>query len=336
MATNPMSLEQFGQTIKGAHPEYGDLSDTEVAGKVLQKYPQYNDMIHPAVPKAPVPAGLTGPTPTNIAGGVLAAGTGALNLGKGIVKGGLNTLRGIGNLETKIPGVKSLMPGDVQSYLGNEGKQATQPHGIMQNVGKGIEQAGEFMVPGGAEESIAAHAPALMRPAAKIGLSALSSGAINKAQGGSFGAGAAAGGIGAGIGQGLRAAAPLIAETGLGLPKAMRAFGKTPGKALLEETTGIRPETVAASAQGRLGELNPQLEAAADRASVRPNPARGLLTSGTQEIPLHNAPDVEGRLSQPVRLTSGRSRQCRPQLQGTVVKHSDRLPRGFKRNSLSV
>ena len=46
----PMSLEQFGQTIKAKHPEYGDLSNADVATKVLAKYPQYKDMVAPQAP----------------------------------------------------------------------------------------------------------------------------------------------------------------------------------------------------------------------------------------------------------------------------------------------
>lgn len=41
----PMTLEQFGQTIKAKHPEYGDMSDADVGTKVLAKYPQYQDMV---------------------------------------------------------------------------------------------------------------------------------------------------------------------------------------------------------------------------------------------------------------------------------------------------
>ena len=70
-------------------------------------------------------------------------GQGAADLGKGIVKGGLSTMRNIGNLEGKIPGLKSLMPADVQSYLGPEGEKMNTTHGTMQGIGKGAEQAGE-------------------------------------------------------------------------------------------------------------------------------------------------------------------------------------------------
>ncbi|TAL46185.1 MAG: hypothetical protein EPN91_00775, partial [Salinibacterium sp.] len=40
-----MTLEQFGQSIKDKHPEYADLQNSDLAQKVLAKYPQYGDMV---------------------------------------------------------------------------------------------------------------------------------------------------------------------------------------------------------------------------------------------------------------------------------------------------
>jgi hypothetical protein len=169
-------------------------------------------------------------------------------------------------------------------------------HNTTQKIAKGAEQAGEFIIPGPAEESgaakLASLAPRLGKvalPLAKVATSALSAGGVNAAQGGSPVTGAAMGAGGQVLGQGIKAAAPIIAETALGLPKAARAFGKTPGTALLEETRGIRPSTIAASAQDRLGELTPQLEHAADAASVKPNPAKAMLPAPAQRIPLPGA-----------------------------------------------
>ncbi len=59
MATPPpvqqMTLEQFGQTVKAKHPEYNDLSDADVATKVIAKYPQYKDMVSSITPAATPP-----------------------------------------------------------------------------------------------------------------------------------------------------------------------------------------------------------------------------------------------------------------------------------------
>jgi hypothetical protein len=64
MATTPVSLAQFGQTIKAKHPEYSDLSDEDVASRVLAKYPQYKDMVAQpqatATMSAAPPQGVTG------------------------------------------------------------------------------------------------------------------------------------------------------------------------------------------------------------------------------------------------------------------------------------
>lgn len=54
-------------------------------------------------------------------------------------------------------------------------------------------------------------------------------------------------------------AAPL-AESALGIRGAAREYGATPGKAIIEETTGVRPAQVASSAQGRMDDLTAELE----------------------------------------------------------------------------
>jgi hypothetical protein len=193
------------------------------------------------------------------------------------------------------------------------------PDSISGKVGRGIEQVGEFLAPGGLEKSGAAKLAELApwagraaKPLAKVLTSGISAGAVNSAQGGSPVTGAAMGAGGQIIGQGLKAAAPVMAETALGLPKAARAFGKTPGTALLDETRGIRPSTIAASAQGKLGELNPQLESAADAASVKPNPARAMLPAPAQRIPLPGADNF-------IRDTPGELIPAAPFPRGNIV-----------------
>lgn len=63
-----------------------------------------------------------------------------------------------------------------------------------------------------------------------------------------------------GVGKAIEAPAGPIAETALGVRKLDRAYGKTPGKAVLEETTGVRPGTIENSARARLKTLNSDLE----------------------------------------------------------------------------
>jgi hypothetical protein len=110
--------------------------------------------------------------------------------------------------------------------------------------------------------------------------------------------GAAGGAIGEGIGAGARALAPYAAETAMRIPMAARAFGRTPGRAILEDTAGIRPSTIGRTAKDTISRLTPDIEQAADRASVKPNPVRALLQAPPQEIPLAEPfiRDVKGEL----------------------------------------
>lgn len=83
----------------------------------------------------------------------------------------------------------------------------------------------------------------------------------------------------AAVGSGLKAAAVPLAESSLGVRAIQRGYGKTPGLGALEDTSGIRPATVAASARNKLGDLNTQLETAAGK-STQPaslTPARTII-----------------------------------------------------------
>lgn len=325
------TLQQFGQTIKAKHPEYADLSDEAVGQKVLDKYPQYRDMVSNApLPRpAGLPAGMDlpgAPTPKPMvdmnnapasaqhASTLVNAGQVVREGAKGVVKGAANTasnLLGAANLYEVPQG--SRLSGALNNTV-DKMQQFSQPENTPQAVGRGLEQVGEFFVPGAGEEDAAADlAPSLGRilpsriaaPAARVATGAFGAGAVNSAQGGSFGTGAATGALGAGVGQAVGAIAPRIAESALNIRKLDRAYGKgggTIGRAILDETTGLSPASVAESAQGKLNVLNPQLNEMADAASARPNNVRGLLSAPAEEIPLHSAPDVAGTPSQPITL----------------------------------
>lgn len=205
------------------------------------------------------------------------------DLGTGILKGALSTVSSSDDWARQhLPAVLTNSnlgfgpPADLQHV-----KQMATPQNTAQSVGKGLEQAGEFFIPGPAEEAIAAKAAPLVGkalPAVKMGLAALGTGTINKAQGGNFGTGALAGGIGSGVAQGAKAIAPAIAEAALNIRKTDRAYkpSQAIGNAILNDTTGFSPAAVAESAQGKLNVLNPALNAAADRASVH-SPTETIL-----------------------------------------------------------
>lgn len=213
------------------------------------------------------------------------------SLGEGITgagKGAAHTIRGIGNLETKLPGVKSLLPADVQDFLGPEGEALTTPHGTAQGIGHGAEQIGEFLLPGGAEEKGAAKlaelAPKLgkyAQPLAKVLTSGLSAGTVNAAQGGSPVTGALMGAGGQVLGQGLKAAAPALAETALKVRGNQRLFGRTVGDAILNDTgSAVRPENIGKNAEATIARLSPQLDAA-DQASATAGKRGTLLPART-------------------------------------------------------
>jgi hypothetical protein len=223
----------------------------------------------------------------------------AENLGIGAAKGAGNTLTGIQNAELKyIPGLRQA------GLTPTLTPQQTATHGTAQTIGKLGEQAAEFLAPGPAEEAAAAKlAPYVGKavPFLKAGLAALGSGTVNAAQGGDFSTGALAGGIGSGVSQGLQKIAPAVAESALNIRKLDRAYGKGEGaigRAILDETTGLTPGAVAESAQGALNKLNPELNATADRASVRPNPARLALPAPAEGVPLGSptVPEMPGDL----------------------------------------
>ena len=83
--------------------------------------------------------------------------------------------------------------------------------------------------------------------------------------------------MGAGSGllsEGIRAVAPKLAETALGVTQKMRSPTKTIGQAVLDETSGITPGAIAASTAQKTAALTSQLESLANAsqtaASLKP------------------------------------------------------------------
>lgn len=197
----------------------------------------------------------------------------------------IGALKGAGSTANNLG--KILYPDFIAKHLTGAPSQQQQqgyfaPQGTAQTIGKGVEQAGEFLAPIGIEGKAATRLAEflpklgkLAQPAARVAASALSAGAVNKAQGGSFGTGAAMGAIGGGVAEGAKAAAPVLAESALNVTSRNRMYGRTPGAAILNDTTGFTPRAVADSAQAKMGELTPQLENAA--AAAGQNGARGSL-----------------------------------------------------------
>lgn len=260
------------------------------------------------------------------------------DFGTGLLKGAASTSS---NLQ-KIPYLGAaltappVLTGQSRAASQKQLSDYSQTHGMMQGLGKGVEQVAEFMVPGGAEEGLAAKAAEFaprLAPLAKMVASAGASGLVNKAQGGDFKTGAIAGAGGSAIGQGLKAIAPHIAESALNIRKLDRAYGKSGGsigRSILDETKGFSPSAVAESAQGKLNELNPKLNHIADAASTRPRGRiAGLLPAPPTEIPLGEAPlppEMPGGLfdAQPFPATNvGEARVIRNP-KGQILPKADR------------
>jgi hypothetical protein len=79
----------------------------------------------------------------------------------------------------------------------------------------------------------------------------------------------------------IREAAPSMAEGAMNIRRGDRGYGKTPGRAILDETTGVRPETVGKQAQAKLNSLVPSLDtmAAAHMGMIDTTPAINSIES---------------------------------------------------------
>ena len=159
----------------------------------------------PPVPQAPTPAGLTGPPQHNVAGGILAAGNFAKDVGKGLGESAVSLMSTGNEAVRKIPGIGEWLTTPITGTPADKAiahtNELAKPANTTQAVSKGIGQAAQFLIPGGAEEKAASLLPSAARGIGKVGLSALSSGLVNKAQGGDFTTGAIAGGGGSRLGK---------------------------------------------------------------------------------------------------------------------------------------
>ena len=222
--------------------------------------------------------------------------------------------------------VTALLLQGVRPFIGPEQyqlrKQAVAgllaPENTTQAVGKGLEQAGEFLAPGLGEEKalsllpkVAEDAPLAMRllqPAARVGYQGLTSGLVNKAQGGEFGTGAGVGLLGGVGGEAMKAAAPYVASSALGIRMGDLGGGRTRagiGLAALDETSGLTPAAVRRSAAEREGSLYGERQGLL-RGSTTPAsfaPQRNISTAALGRVgPLSkggiSAPSLEDELKQ--------------------------------------
>ena len=100
------------------------------------------------------------------------------------------------------------------------------------------------------------------------------------------------------VGRGLQRAAVPVAESAMGIGRMDRAYGKTPGKVILEETSGFKPETVAASARQAIKRIMAELETlyggVQDKASLAN--AKNLLKEKSKLSAAGNSADTPAEL----------------------------------------
>jgi hypothetical protein len=226
---------------------------------------------------------------------------GVKDLLTGAAEGAANTVgssvAGVAKLLHKIPYVgETLAPQAGIQNLEALTAERSQPQNTAQQIGRTGEQIGELMLPSGAEEhlpALAARLPWLGRaalPLLRTGANALEMGARNVSQGGNFGTGAEIG-AGAGVlGEGARALAPSQAESAMNVTAPMRGHGRDIGKALIEETSGVRPQTVAQEAQQRMSALTQDLESRVHAATqagaqISTDPAHQVLDNAIAKAP---------------------------------------------------
>lgn len=176
--------------------------------------------------------------------------------------------------------------------------------------GRVYEQGLEMAATGGplkslAEEGAARYLPALGKYGAPLARTAAES--TNAAlsaylHGQPVGTSAAIGGAGAAGSEALQAIAPDIAESALRITDRMRGRGRTIGPAVLEETTGIRPGTIATQGKQQLKNINAQIEGATHDATLAgvqgsTQPAHAFLDKAIANVP-ENVPEIADKLEE--------------------------------------
>lgn len=208
------------------------------------------------------------------------------DFGKGVLKSGIGTISGLSHL--LYPEGEESPNSSVHQF-----DSMAQTHGTSQAIGKGVGNAAQFLIPGAAEEAGASMlAPTVGKLAARMATGAVGSGVVNAAQGGGFIPGAVAGAAGPAIASGLKSIAPVIAEKALGVRGVDRALGRTPGDAILNDTTGLKPGVIASQANDASNSLTSgvekELENAPEGSLV---PSRNVASSFQDTAVARNSPE---------------------------------------------
>lgn len=219
-------------------------------------------------------------------------------IASGFAKGFGQTVNSVSKLINRIPFVGETLAPSVGIKVMD---QLTRPQNTREMIGAGLEQAAELMVPGGAINrgvKTASTFGKLARFGTRVGLESLNAGTSAALHGQDPVMGAATGAVGGVIGEGLEAVAPKIAESALGVRIKDRFHGKTPGRAILQDTKGMTPAVVEQSASDQTAKLTTQLETAARRSAPRASirDAIGAIDEEIQKATQENSADTVKKL----------------------------------------
>jgi hypothetical protein len=203
-------------------------------------------------------------------------------------------------------------------FIGKKIPQAWTQEGVTnpeaeawgEKAGGIMEPAAEMVAMGGPlksifEEGAARFLPWLGRfgaPLARVGAESAGAGISAKLHDQPVGPAAAIGAGGAAASEGLQALAPKMAESVLNITNRLRGRGRTIGPAILEETSGIRPGTIAAQAENQISNLTGQMEQGVHDATLAgaqgsTQPAHDALDQAISSTP-RNAPELIDKLKE--------------------------------------
>lgn len=285
-----MDVAAIGKKVKQIHPEYADMDDAALGQKLVGKYPDYAKMLsegrdipaaiaqnpaaasHLQAPAPPVPqnAPQPGQTPNGVPTdqhGIPTPPPDSMieSILKGAAKSGGRMAVGTADLLHHVLPIKAL-------EATPEERASTVPSNTTERVAGYATDVATAMAPGGAATKLAKAAE--VGPAATAALRILlnsgGSGLVNKMQGGSFKTGAILGAGGEAAATGLGAAAPRLMKS------AIPDITSTTAQTLLANTKGMKPRTIAQSANQAAPQIVQQMEDAAGHVS-QPVSTKGAL-----------------------------------------------------------
>lgn len=300
----PETVFDLGKKVKAKHPGvYDDLPDDEVGKKVKAKFPGTYDDFTDAPQSAPAAQRVGGQKVLDYANETLSnipssAARFAQNLGTAVAHP-VDTVGGLlkvatGTMQNMTPGYVTPERPGYSAEANAAGRALKDRYGSVDAVANTIKTdpvgvaSDASAVLGGVSglakgASVAANAvrlPRVANAAANISRGAATASDIANPLTVPL---KAAGAVSRGV------ARPLV-KSALSLPGRTERYGATPAQAALEETSGIRPSTIRASATAKLDELNRELErlASASKNTADLTAARRVITDEIAKVKAAN------------------------------------------------